>query len=731
MLNAAGFRAYPALMNSSRKIDPDVPSPGQFDHVISAIPLGNETLWADTTAEVAPFRLLSPPLRDKKALVVPVGSPALLETTPAEPPFRSRDVVEITGDVSELGKLNGRVRLMLRGDSEMYFRLIFRRTPQTEWKQLGYVLAASAGLRGGDVTDIKPSQISATDQPFEVQYNVSLGDFLDWSSKKVKFGVPLPSANLPTVEADKAEGSKPIQIGAPADIIYRLKLTLPEKYQVRLPVPLSLSRDYADYKSTYKLEGNVLTVERTLSLRKRELPPDRTMDLIAFITATRADEAQSVALETELAGTPAIPDTAKVEELMEAAYSASESDNYLLAEQLYKRVLEKDPKHKTVRRFLAGVLYAQQKFDEAISVMREQTKINPFDDYAYGVIGNAFWQQRHYEEAAAAFRKQIEITPLDQHAHGNLGMMLVEWRKYQEAVPELEQALSLNPEEEPQYQISLGRAYLNLNQTDKAMAAFDRAVKLDPGQGTWNDIAYFLAVSKVQLDRAQQYAESAVTEAATKLRNVELQALTLQDVQNVNAIAAYWDTLGWVFFQKGDLDAAERYITAAWRVAEHGEVGYHLGQIYEKRGKIDEAIKIYAQATGAFRTVPEASESLVRLLGKEKTEALLKVPSSAAMNSRSVDLGPAIINVNGATEARFFVVLVPGPNRNAQVAEVKFISGDEKLKPLAAQFKSANFGLAFPDEKMTKIIRRGTLSCLSKGNVCTFIMMSPEYVPLN
>ena len=37
MLAATGLRAYPVLMNSSRKIDVDMPSPGQFDHVISAI----------------------------------------------------------------------------------------------------------------------------------------------------------------------------------------------------------------------------------------------------------------------------------------------------------------------------------------------------------------------------------------------------------------------------------------------------------------------------------------------------------------------------------------------------------------------------------------------------------------------------------------------------------------------------------------------------------------------
>ena len=44
MLIAAGLRASPAMMNSARKIDPDVPSPGQFDHVITAVQLPGELL---------------------------------------------------------------------------------------------------------------------------------------------------------------------------------------------------------------------------------------------------------------------------------------------------------------------------------------------------------------------------------------------------------------------------------------------------------------------------------------------------------------------------------------------------------------------------------------------------------------------------------------------------------------------------------------------------------------
>src|SRR5581483_11582883 len=63
LLEASGYHASSVLINSNRKLDVFVPSPSQFDHVISLVPLAKEEVWMDTTTEVAPFRLLSPSLR--------------------------------------------------------------------------------------------------------------------------------------------------------------------------------------------------------------------------------------------------------------------------------------------------------------------------------------------------------------------------------------------------------------------------------------------------------------------------------------------------------------------------------------------------------------------------------------------------------------------------------------------------------------------------------------------
>lgn len=727
MLSATGLRAYPALINSSRKLDPDVPSPGQFDHVITAIQLGKETLWVDTTAEVAPFRLLSPNLRKKQALLIPENAPARLETTPADPPFINKVMVEIEGKVNDLGELSGRSHSTFRGDAELYMRMVFRKTPKSDWKRLGGYLSYDSGL-GTEVTDVRPGDPGATEKPFEVEYDFTKAGFLDWSSKKAALSLPLSSVSLPYADPDKREDSKPIELGSPIEITYKLKLSLPARYRIRPPVPVTVTRDYAEYRSSYKLEGNTLLAERSMRVLQREIPAARIQDYLAFKASASADGTQTVSVETDVAGAPSIPETMKVEELLKTAGAAAENGNYAMSEELLKRALAKEPAHKFARRQLGYTLFMERKYDAAVEVLREQTKRNPFDDFSYNLLGRVFWTQQKYEESEAAFRKHIEILPLDKWARGNLGLMLVEWRKYKEAIPELEQAISLNPDQEDNYQIGLGRAYANLGQPDKATEAFDRAIKLSAGPMTWNNVAYYLSLGDLSLDKAQQYAESAVAAIAAELRNVEIDRLTLENLTDVNSLGSYWDTLGWVHFKRGNLDLAEKYVTASWALGQHSEVGDHLGQISEKRGKKEEAVRWYALAAVGYRPVPEARENLARLAGKDKVESLLGKAKAELNELRAIKLGSLLKGEKEKLEAEFYVVAVPGAERSAVGAGARFIRGADKLRPLTGALKGAKYTMTFPDGTATKLIRRGILTCQPNNGECSFVLLPPEEI---
>jgi tetratricopeptide (TPR) repeat protein len=728
LLEAEGLHASSVLINSSRKLDPDVPSPSQFDHVITMLPLGHDEVWMDTTAEVAPFRLLAFSLRNKLALVIPAdGSTPHLEETPADTPMPDTEVSEVEGKVNEIGKLEAHVHYTFRGDEELMLRSIFRRVPEAQWQRV--VENVNAGM-GGDITNLKVSDPAATREPFTMSYDVAKPNFLDWSKKKADLILPLCQFNLPDLggggdEEDNGPDAESLKLGPKAEYVYKIKLELPAKYTAHAPLPLSLRRDYAEYDATYKLEGTTFTAARTLTMRQDELPATRSTDYQAFRRAVGSDLGQFLSVENTLAGSPTPPADLKADDLVESGRAALATNNLPLAIQLLKRATEVDPKNKYAWYALAVAYMGMRENDDAIAALNKQIQINPYDEFAYNALGHAYWQERKYDSAVTAFNKQIEINPLDKFAHAGLGSMYSEWHKYAEAAPELEKAASLTPDN-PELQVSLGDAYLNLGQDDKALATFDHAVEISATPLVWNNIAYQLSLKKSHLDRAQQYAESAVSATTAALRNVSLDRLTPQDLPLVPSLIAYWDTLGWVYFSENNLDKAEKYVGAAWQLGHHGEVGDHLGQIYEKQGKKDQALRTYALSLSGLRPIPETRDRLAALTGSNtKADAAVAKYKDELQQVRTVDLG----NVAKETgSAEFFVLLSRGKGSDATVEAVKFTSGDEKLKVFTDALRTAEYRLAFPDDTPVKILRRGILSCSTATGNCAFALILPDDV---
>src|ERR1700683_1040017 len=70
-----------------------------------------------------------------------------------------------------------------------------------------------------------------------------------------------------------------------------------------------------------------------------------------------------------------------------------------------------------------------------------------------------------------------------------------------------------------------------------------------------------------------------------------------------------------VYFEKWNLQAGLRFVDAAWRLDQHGEMADHLARIFEAQGHKDQAIPVYAQAIAAPHSVPETRARLTLLLG--------------------------------------------------------------------------------------------------------------------
>ena len=731
MLEAEGLHASSVLINSTRKLDPDVPSPSQFDHVITMLPPDNkgikEEVWMDTTSEVAPFRLLAYSLRKKQALVIPPVNPPSsvaphLQQTPADTPMPDSESSEIVGKINDIGKLEAHVHYEFRGDEELLLRSVFRRVPQANWQRV--VENVNSGL-GGDITNLKVSDPAATREPFTLTYDVAKLNFLDWSKKKTDIILPLVQFSLPDIDDDDSDAdAEPLKLGPKAQYSYSIRLELPQKYTAHAPLAFSLKRDYAQYEATYHLENGVFTAGRKLTMSQDELPVSRAADYQSFKRAVSADLAQQLSVESAVAGGLVPPPDMKADDLVQSARAAADAGNIPVALALLKRATEVDPKNKYAWNNLGLLYLATRDNAEAIKCFRQQIEVNPYDEYAYNNLGRAYWSDRNYDEAVKAFSKQLENNPLDKFAHANLGAMYAEWHKYDLAAPELEKAASLSPES-GELQVSLGDAYLNLGQDDKALAAFDHAVELSATPLVWNNIAYQLSLKGTHLDRAQQFAESAVSATAAALRNVSLARLSQKDLPLVSSLVAYWDTLGWVEFGEGNFDKAQKYVAAAWDLGHHAEVGDHLGQIYEKRGEKDRALRTYALSMNGLRPIPETRKRLASLVGGDsKADAEIARHKDELQHLSTVDLGKATQTGN----ADFFILLTGGAGSVAKVEAVKFVSGDEKLKSYTEALQTADYHLTFPDDAPVKVFRRGTLSCSVTTGKCQLSLILPEDV---
>ena len=702
LLDAEGFHSTSVLIGAKIKLDPDIPSPSQFDHVITRVPVDGKEIWLDSTPGVAPFRMLSASLRHKQALAIPPQGPAVLVWTPSDLPFQAFDRTSLVGTVSDTGELKAHVTTASRGDTEIILRYAMRRMPSSHWKDIFDYMLQHANMQGAEITNLKASDPSDTEQPLTVDFDVTANNYFDWSAAESKFPLPLASIHLPADDddSDDSDSTEPIKLGAVREDQADVKIAFPPKYKVHAPLNVDVKRDYAEYHASYKSDAGQFTSQRTLKVMLAEIPQGRSEDLAAFRRVVRSDEAQEVTLTNDSPGAGGVSaGNQSASDLFDAAVQALKNEHYDAAIDLLQRVVKLEPKHKDAWNDLGKAYMQLGQTDQAIAAFQKQIENNAYDPFAYNALGLAYERQGKYDEAIAAFKKQIEINPLDPYAHGNLGRLYVNQKKFAEAVPELEKAVDIQPKN-PLLEIWLGQAYIATKQTDKGMAAFEKAISLSPAPLIWNNIAYSLTEQDVQLDRASGYADSAINALETQLRDVNLDNLRTQDLGTTQLMFSVWDTRGWVDFKRGNLDSAEKYIAPAWQAEGSGDEAEHMGEIYEKRGNRDQAIRYYMLALVAEGASANARAKLTALGVKDIDRRLPDARADLAKR-------PTVpLNKSDKGTAEFYLLLSPG-----KVEQVKFIKGPDNLKSFADLLQKTDVGMKFPPQSQAHVVRRAVVRC--------------------
>ncbi len=735
LLAAEGIESYPVLINIQRELDPDVPSPAQFNHLINIVVIGGKTYWADTTPGVAPFDYLLAPLRDKQALAIPRNAPASLVRTPENPPFLTQQRLSVEGTVDSFGRLQGQYSLSASGDIGIILRSALHIVPQNFWNKLSDALVSTVLGSRAKVSEFHFHGAEDLDQPLLFDAQFSDPNFLDLTKKDTTLALSAGGIDLPEVAQPEKGSTTPLELGVVRDQTEQWKIVLPPQLSATLPVPVHLTRDYAEYQASYTLSGHSVTIQRRLAIRDSKIPSSRYDDWMAFRAAVQADEAQLVSLANSAPGLGSIPSGLSADDLYHAARDAENARNYAQAATLFAAAAAKDPDHEGVWNNLGYCYNMLGQYDNAVGAFQKAIAHNAYDPYAYNNLGLAYQGLGRYDDAVAQFQKQIEINPLDLPAHSNLGHVYLLEKKYDLAQKEFQTALQITPQN-VLLNVSLGQAELALRQDDAALQAFQKALEKSPSPVVWNNVAWAMAENGSHLDLATQYSENSIRATEAQLNAATLATISPAQAELTMALANYWDTMGWIKFKENHLASAEEYIAAAWMVDDDAAIGDHLGQIYEKEGRKKEAVHAYALALLCPHPLPETRGRLAALIGEKKVDAAIAAARPELAARRDVKIAnPKKI----AAAAEYWVLLTPGASPgSSRVEDAKFISlGEnfhrapvEKLNDAFHSYtdslRAAQFPYHFPSIEPAKLLLRGVLACTDLTGDCTFTAFPAE-----
>jgi len=258
-----------------------------------------------------------------------------------------------------------------------------------------------------------------------------------------------------------------------------------------------------------------------------------------------------------------------------------------------------------------------RQWQMATDVAMEAAKKFPDDRDLQMVSASQQADMGNADAAIARVREMLKGTPDDRSVYIALAQMNSRVKNWKQAEDDITKAMSLaTKQEDKDYVLFVqGSIYERQKKYDLAEEAFHKVLADDPKNAmTLNYLGYMLADRGTRVEEALGYIRRAVA----------------LDPQN----GAYLDSLGWAYYRLGNYDLAEENLRrASERIGNDPTVHQHLGELYQKTGRLKLATTNFERALEEWnKTVPaEVDPDDVAKVQKELETARVRL---AKQNSK-------------------------------------------------------------------------------------------------
>jgi len=702
MLTALGLHPDAVLIGAGIRFNEAVPSPSAFNHLITRVQVNGQEVWLDSTAEVAPYRMLFAVIRDKQALVVPDTGAAMVVRTPEAPPFATYAKWKAVGTLDKEGVSESHITLEFRGDGELLMRQAVRQVAPAQYDDFMQRLVQGLGYQG-TTSHADISRPEDTTEPLRLAFDYHREQGGDWEDRKLV--AQLAPVVLPSVK-EKEPPVRPIDLDTPRTESSTAEMKLPQGWGVELPEAVHEKTAFATYDLSYRFEKGTLYVDRRIVILQRRVPVDqwkvykKWQDAIdlgneAFVQMThtgnkgvapedknisRADAAAiaSITANQEAHNEQAVERVSNAEaaSLIQQAIRLIKASDLDAAEGLLDKAKKINPEQKELWGNYGYLNWQRHDLQTALTDYRKELELHPETTWVYGPIYRIVVRSGDKAAAGQTLQKWLDADPRDPEPVRDLMSLLVSEGKAAEAVQVGKTALDTLPEAqrgEQRFQLQYGIAEMRAGMDKDGAATLVAVMSTTDDPEMINSSAYELAVGNKLLILAETRERVALEKLTANSQSWSPEQGPGAPKQQSGLVTAVWDTMGWILFREGKVREAEPYVEASWLNAQRDDVHEHLVEIRLALAKIG------ATAKGADW-------------------------DSEPQGLRTISLGPAQ-GRDGVAEYRLLL--------SHDRVERAVPAGDKTLPRVNELFDKVRLPRYFPAGSQVKLVRGAMVNCHS------------------
>jgi tetratricopeptide (TPR) repeat protein len=251
-------------------------------------------------------------------------------------------------------------------------------------------------------------------------------------------------------------------------------------------------RLFPDFAEAHETLGDLMLVQGRPDVARKSyeqamrLDPTRAM-IHDKIDRSRKMEEELSKRRLEIAEAPASRRRMAFEAEIAKAYKLKQDGDPKSAEQIYRKILTKDPNHVEAARLLAGIAVENKHYRDAeVFLLRAVSKA---PDYARAWVDlcNVQRELHKFNDAVASATKVLELAPDKAPSYMLYANAIGQAGDHEEAMRAYENAIKLSPEAPAAY-CSMAHHQKTVGLTDDAIASYRRAIatKTDHAEAYWS-----------------------------------------------------------------------------------------------------------------------------------------------------------------------------------------------------------------------------------------------------